>query len=672
MIEELLLIIDQDDISWAQEHLDHEEADISRCALASNILGMQTASHLNVPWNSYENLGWSLDRNQAANTASRLALEWLKVKDVQHILAPYLDHGGYPLLHMHFSLLRIGMALALESRMFMKSILSGTQPARVVARQTEDLFYEEEYAIGVRNARSEIDRLALKSLCENLDIEFIEKHAVQSIFKPNMEYVYSQPNHDSARIESSASSTSKKILIFTWGGYHFDEVLETTKLLSEQHHVVIVLADQINEQQREELAGRNVTLLNKYRLPVEDAPKMYADWVRKGQEASEALRSSKSLASLFSDEMGSYYETLIHPLIHRELVKIVPGTVLCLARCEKLIDKIKPDAVFSHFAIHPCETAQVLPARKAGIPSLTTAHGVNGFSSYVVADTFATENYATWGEVTSHMLNKTYSPGEQRVNVVGSPRLDTLRPTTKNKVELKEELGFDSSRPLCIFCDISSSPMNRFWRNSTQATIEGIAFLSKTIPDAQFVYRIHHGIPKDAIALSLKEIAPEICLQDSWSTPFSNILPAADVIIAHSASSCTEALLSGIPTIFLSALGNVEPLVLHYEAIPHVDSFTALPSAVRNILQKNMQPSKVRELAQPFFDDIIDGASGESPTKLADFVAGLAQSTSRPGFDDWLDRITIASRYDIANTQFYGGSENLYAKWLSRKNEIKE
>lgn len=671
MIEELLFIIDENDTSWAKEHLDHDSPSLSRSAVAVDIEGVRAAKDLDIQYNSYENLGWALDRNKASNMASRFALEWLNAQDVQQVLAPFLDHDGYPLLHMHFSLLRIGINLALESRMFMKMILNGTQPSRVLARQTEDLFYEEEYALGVRNARSEIDRLALKSLCENMNIEFTEKYAEQTNSIPNMDYVYSQPNHESVRIENPGSPTQKTILIFTWGGYHFDEVLETIKLLSEQHNVVVVLADQISEQQRRELAERNITLFNKYRLPVIEAQNIYADWVRRGCEASEALRSSTDLAKLFSDELGSYYKTLIHPLIHRELVKIVPGTVLCLARCEGLINKIKPDAVFSHFAVHPCETAQFLPARKRGIPSLTTAHGVNGFYNYVVADTFATESYAAWGEATSHMLNNMYTPSENKVAVAGSPRLDALRPTTKNKAELKKELGFDPKRSLCVFCDISSSPMNRFWRNSTQATIEGIASLSKKIPDAQFVYRIHHGTPMDAIAHSLKEAAPEICLQDSWSTPLSRILPAADVVIAHNASSCAEALLCGIPTIFLSALGNVEPLVLHYEAIPHVDSFTALPFVVRDVLQKNMQPSMVRKLAQPFFDDIIDGATGQSPTKLADLIAGLAQSESKPGFDDWIDRIDTASRCDFANTQFHGGQENLYAKWLSRNDKGK-
>lgn len=674
MSKDLLFIVDDADSALMDKYLADDRKAKSFSALITDIAGLPIAEKYDLFWNSYENIGWTKDRAHAANTSARLALEWMDAADAQDTLAPIREFNGFPLLYMHYSLLRIGLRMALEAREFMRDVLLCEQPTRVLSRWQEDCFPQEEYALGVIMSGGELERMALKSLCDNMDISFQKYHKSTLIRDSGLEYSYACGDNKSLDFTSINKPNGKTILMFTWGGYHFGENLGAINTLHDKgYHVVVVFSGEINEEHRVAVSDKNITLINKYEIPIGNAEQLFMDWVAKGEYASRTLGSSKDLARLFSDEIGSYYKDLILPLIRREFVKVMPATVLTLARCEALVKSLNPDMVFSHFSIHPCESAQVLPARKAGIPTLTSAHGVNSFYNYVFADTFSTEHYAAWGETTRFMLDRAYDLGSEKLRTVGTPRLESLSVAKVNRQDLKRKFGFDPERPLCLFCDVSSFPTIRCWRNTTPGTVAGIANLGNTIPELQVVYRVHHGSPCKEIQHVLEQQTAEVHFQDSWSVTLTDILPAADLVIAHNPSSCAEALLCGIPVIYLSALSDVEPLLLGYEAITHVSSFSSLTCAVRNILKADVSPEVVRKTAQPFFDDNLDGVSGQSTYKLVEYIAELADrgsDASRADFSDWVDRIHTAAASHYESMQLQGGKNNLYKLWIEHKTSM--
>jgi len=680
----LCLLLDSQDTNWISDYLESKSNKESITLVAPSFEGRIIAETLNLKYISYDKEAWSINKDKLFDLARIQSYNWHLLPEIHEdpLIESFMDFNGYPLLVMHQSYLLLAIWEILQAFDFISKAIKKERPQKVVAGKRDNPFNSNR--LFILTGSNGLEREAARAYCINNNIEFsyipafspsaAEKQSIsrknkvlidkilKSIRNPELVFqkalaIFSKrPKTKISNIKKpfsqllwNSSWTGLNILIFAWGNYYFKQLSETFNLLLKNNAriKIVIIGGTIAEEERDNLIEKKICISKRSDWSVENEKNILNDWKVKGELAYKNISKSNVLTKYFSNEYGSYFPGLVELAIKRELVENIPSTVVNLLRSEKIIRTFAPDLVFCHFALHPEESCDVLPARKLGIPTITSDHGVPGYYNSE-RNTFSTQYYAVVGSLHKNALMRSLKCSSNVLLPVGDSRFESIQ-LTEDTWNAKRKFGFNPDKPICIFCDSSGFTQSPVWRHSTFKTIEQIINLKNHIPDLQIIYRVHHGANHDQMQKYFYKLGiPEITFQISPSPLFIDIVQAADVVISHPTSAITEALLCGVRVIYLCALSNIEPSFLNHDVIKVADTFELLPELVKNIIENPMTREKVRLLAQPYFNKKLCGNDGKATERLAKLMLRLAKTPInewKKGHQDWIDRIESSCEF---------------------------
>ena len=628
---------------WQNRALDDEVI-----VAAPTFDGRLIADSLKIPYRTYEEIAWGLDKPAIQDIARFKSRYWNELPELKNNIAlqSISNFNGYPLLIMHQSLMLLGMQEIIQAHQFIHKILSIERPDSIHCGTRKNPFMGApiEFIAG----SSGVEREVVKSIL-NRD----QKKGGYSEFISGLNATHSalhQPTVNTTVFALPPNLTGPRILIFAWSDYYLEYFERTLDLLLQRKAriCIVIIGGGLTSQQQDAWCDKGICSFQRASWVVQNQDPIWELWRAKCEQAVKSIYESTVLADYFSDEHGTYYPGLVSDLLGKQILD-TPSTVIALLQSESIIKAFDPDMVLNHFSFHPLETCDVLPARMLGIPTLSMDHGINGYTDSQRL-TFATEFYGVSGRsFRDGVCMATQTPAEN-LPIVGNARYDQFQAPSTPRDKAKLDLGFDPNRPLCIFCDSSGwSHMNE-WRHSTHSSVESIVALKKHFPDLQIIFRVHHGAEYKGISAYFANLDnPDIHFQISLNPPLLDILPAADVVISHYTSAVAESLLSGVPVIYLTARGEPEPSFFGCDVIRIADSFEVLPGMVAEVLSAKLSREEVMRLAQPYFEVALAGNDGKTSERLAGLILELAsipRGERKAGFQDWLERIDASCHFD--------------------------
>ncbi|HMR65457.1 MAG TPA: sulfotransferase [Anaerolineae bacterium] len=670
----LCLLTNSWDAEWIGAYWNNKSRLENVTVVASSFEGRIIAQQLGVPHNSYEELAWSLKKPELFYISRKKASQWHqmpKLKDIPQLEAVrYFKE--YPLLWMHYYPLSQALYEMLQSYQFMGKILEIEQPDKILLGKQTDPFAPiaippfNMQVLNILTQSNGLEREALKVLANNKNIKVVEMPTQAPSTFARLQLEKNKKLYTSS--PSKSGLPTQNVLIFTWAGNYLkqlSDMLDQLCQLDIQVNLVIV-GDRLSPDQEQNFTAKNINYYYKTDFSIPDEQTIFDEWRAKGEKAYASIRDNADLKDYFSGEHGSYFNGLVDQILYCDFVNNIPFTVIELLRSETIVNTLKPDVVLTNFAHHPWENADVLPARNLGIPTLYVGHGITGYLS-AVRDAASTQYYGVLGEYFKDALMEVFNWSEDELALIGHPQLDHQLPLP-DKRHSKIRFRLNPDQPVCIFCDMSEFMQAFEQRHSTYTTLHEIVKLKTHIPNLQIVYRTHHGVSS---AVKIREYLsslnlPGVHFQTSPNPPLMEIAQAADLVISHYTSAVTEALIIGVPVIYLTALASeVEPSFMNCEAIKIANEFEALPDLVKSIIQASLSRQEIRAMAQPYFDRALCGIDGKSNTRLANLILSLAQKTEhqkRTGFQDWIDRIKTAGETKVVKPQIVATNSNMKPK----------
>ncbi|WP_347272945.1 sulfotransferase [Candidatus Kuenenia sp.] len=658
-------VINQHDANWLAEYWNNHIGKEEISVVAPSFEGRITAQSLNIPYKSYEEYAWAIDKAKIFDHARWQAYYWHQLPELKS--NPHLEavraFKGYPLLVMHHPTFFQAFQEIFQSYEFITKIIQKESPDRIVTGRYENPFDNEaqppfnSIMLNILTSSYGLEHEVIKALALSRNIEVIVKAVPSNAWNTAASTVAV----DSMSLPKEIACTSKlagpKILFFTWGGYYFQQVSETFDyLLKNSSRIgVVIVGGKLIPDEEGSLERKNIYVTYKSDWHTKNEDELLLEWKRKGERAFESISQNRALNDYFSETCDSCCTGLAMEAVKANLTKYIPYTVRELIRSENIIETFKSDVVIAHFAWHPWESADVLPARQYGIPTLTIGHGVSA-SMIAPIDTFSSEYYAVNGIAYKEALMKSQGCSDASIALVGNCRFDKIKVTNSNMKEIKKAFGLNPESPVCIFCDSSGWSHAFEKRHSVFKTIEQILALKNIFPELQIVYRIHHGLSSGNFMKRIFDNTkiPGFIFQISPSPLFTDIVQAADFVIAHHTSAIAEALLSGVRVIYLTALSSIIELD-HYccDAVKIADNFEILPNIINKFLNNPVSKEDVRVMAQPYFEKLLNGCDGKSNNRLSRLILKLTEipeNQREKGFCDWIKRIEASCEFKIGQT----------------------
>ncbi len=649
--------------------------------VAPTFEGIILAKELNIPYKTYEEVAWNINKNKLFDKAYKQAHQWHQIPQIltNTNLNAVRKYKKYPIFAMHQSFLLLSFTEILQANEFISNVIKLENPDKVVVGRRNNPFSNPDLLF-ILTGSNGLEREAAKNICVNRKIIFeeidISERSVSlrppgilsklnnylrnpklvaskiiSIVNPLIAKSLKAKIYFKWKYEWNPKLTGPKILIFAWGGYYFEQInnLLDHLLLNKARVAIIIIGGRVSNEEEKIVLQKGVQINYKSDLSVENEDSVIKEWNEKCLLAYTSIADNEELKLYFTGDSGNSYSTLALEAIRKELCINIPNTIIALMRSESIIHELDPDMVFNQFAYHPNETCDVLPARIKGIPTLSASHGVSLYSN-AKRDSFATEFNAVVGSLYKDALMMVNRASSDKIIPTGDSRLERIKYQMETS-KAKMVFGFNPDKPLCIFCDTSSwAAVTLEYRHSVFQTIEKILALKKEFPELQIVYRVHHGPEYEFMQMYFKKLEiADVTFQISPTPLFKEIVKAADLVISHHSSAITEALLSGVRVIYLYALSDVEPAYFNWEVIKVVNNFDKLAEAVKSIIQDPIDKQEVIKLAQPFFERVICGNDGNASERLANIMLQLAKKSNTErmvGWGDWLERIEASVLYE--------------------------
>jgi hypothetical protein len=653
----LCYLADQYDERWIAEYIKEKSNIENIVVFAPSFEGRLVAESIKFPYKTYEEEAWKIKKTELADVARIKSHEWFQLPEIRNnnYLKTVRNFKDYPLLEMHQSYFLLDLFEILQSYEFMGKVLELENPEKIVIGKRNNPF-DISGRLQILTQEDGLEREALKVLSKKHKLIVEEKET--NFLTPTVpKFTFNKGEtkpfiKDFDKIVASIWKLNKigpKILIFAWAGYYLEYLKDSLeKLLNSGSRIcLVIVGDYLKPEELNYYQSKGILTFYKSEWELKDEIKIFNEWKNIGLKAFQFISQNDIYKKYFSNRFGSYFQGLVDKAIKKQLVENIPLTVIELLRTESITKSFKPEIVVAHFAYHAWESCDALPARLQGIPTLTLEHGVTGYIGSA-RDTFATQYYAVNGDVYKDALVQSTNCSPEMIIPVGNPRLDKINCETNIK-KVKEAFGFNSKKPLCIFCDKSGWSQSPEYRHITFKMVQQILDLKKHIPDLQIIYRVHHGGPYRFMKMFFDRLGIEdIKFQISPTPAFSEIVQAADVVISHYTTAIDEALLSGVRVIYLCDLAEPEPSYFDCEAIKIAHDCKRLHDLVEEIIKNPKSRKEVRSIAQTYFERKLHGADGQAGERLALLILKLAKTPKnrrKIGFQDWLDRIEASCHF---------------------------
>ncbi|NJB69207.1 hypothetical protein GGQ74_002904 [Desulfobaculum xiamenense] len=681
----LALAVDRNDACWLRSRFRAFGGD---AVVAATTLAAQDAlAGAGIPFRIFEAEAWDVDKQALSDAARRMAATWhladaLRGHPDMLTAATHRDIPLYPVL---FHTVFLGMFEAMQAHVFMRRVLDTVRPRRVVMAEWGDPFASGLY--GVLASEEGLEREALAGLCASRGIAvervpFVPEDAaieedgvcpvrgVLPVLARKVATVRADPASVWRRFKRAFAGAdrgrmtwesdgppagSPSVLVRTWAGHYLDQVLPVVTLLAGRGAAVTVAVEggipsrwQVRRLHR--VGARLVRCASG--LQVRAALRLH--WERLGRAALRAVEEAS--AELFADGNGESFAGPAMAVMRHALVRGLPDAAADIECGRELLDRVRPDVELSHFAVAASGVGGVLPARVAGVPTLTIGHGLHVYTE-AERDVFATRVCATAGTVHREAAMHALGCAAELLPTVGDCRLDMLAPSD-GRARAVRRLGLSPAHPVCVACVTGPWTQAREARHADARTLRGVLALRREVPGVQLVYRMHHGADAAPFRGAVESLGDAgVIFQSAPNPPLPEVLRAADVVIAHQGSAIAEAVLCGVRVIYLCALAPEEPSSLDCPVIVPVRRLEDLPGAVRGMLATPMSRREVRERAQPWLERVLCGADGGAARRMADLVLALAARGDEPGFEDWLDRQRASAAFSSASWQKTFGTD---------------
>jgi hypothetical protein len=660
----ICLLLNKNDEVWFKKLIKSDDYD-QLIVIAPTFEGELLAISLGVQYKSYNSLAFELDKKSLNRQAQNMSLRWIEKTQIDSLL----KYKNYPLFLMHHSRLTLIFNEILQATEFIYKILDEEKPARIVFGKRENPFNEDlVYFITCSNG---LEREAARVISRGLDIECFE-----IIIKPSNSYVnklrrvISNPNiiwerfnsiltkkicnksnyKSQVKIPDDVFRFKSNILIFSTSEYYLKQLTPIfNDLIDLNFRITLFLSGKklpLNDESYIKQLG--VDFYYKSEWVLKNESEVLAICKEKSRIAFESIKDSIELKTYFSNESFSYYGGLINDAIKHELINEIPLTICELKKTENIIDIFKPNLVISHFAIHPLETANILPAISKGIPTLSLTHGICSYYDSE-RDTNAAEYYAVEGSIYREALLKSVQAHPEKVIPVGQTRLENIKITSESS-SWKNCFGYDKDKPLCIYCDNSVWSHALTFRHSTFERVKRILELKMVFPDLQIILRFHHGPDYTELRNYIERLKIKgVFFQVSPTPIFTEIIKAADFIISDHTSAITEALLSGVRVIYLSALSICEHLYKNCESILVAEDFDILNNHINFILNNPVHKKDVLKMSQAYFNNVLMGNDGRAKNRLVNLIVKLSKLDKKkePDFSEWVEKIYAACNFPV-------------------------
>ena len=612
-----------------------------------------------LPYTPYDHLGATLDKDALADQARRLALGWHALPEVaaDPRIAAVAEHRGCPVLEALHSGLYLAFFELLQARAFLGAVLDAARPEAVAAapRPAPCTTLNRLHLLTEGNG---LEAECAPALCaaRGLPLEALPPDPY-----PGPAPATPGPGDSGAlgRAVRRALGLVRaplprpprglaRVLLFLWGG-NAGQFLEALPAFARRGlaPAVVLTGGVLPDDVARALAQAGVPMARREDLALPWEPLVHRTWAARAARAVRAVRDSAALRAFFSDEAGGFFDGPTEAILAREVGRRLPQTVTLMDRTAALLDRVRPRAVFCHFALHPEEICDILPARARGIGTLTSGHGAPGHTNAPAA-LFAAHAYATPGSVFSQALARSTACPQEAAPVAGDARLAALAPH-EDRGGARRELGFDPDRPLVVFCDNSSLAHSVVARHAGAALLRAARAIRDLPAGAQVVLRVHKGADYAGLRAAIAALGDaDLHFQVSSELALTALLRGADALVSHHTTAVTEALLCGVPVVLLTMLAQEEPMYDGCPAIREAASREAILEHLRTLLAAPPDRAAVREAARPLLARAMNLGGPPPGEALAGLLADMADTgpgETYRGFADWRRRLAASAAF---------------------------
>lgn len=679
----LCLLQTYSDRSWISDYLNKKSSDETVVVIAPTVEAEILSLELGLVYKNYNDIAWQLDIKELYDLSRRQAIKWFQMSDIKSDseINKIKYYKTYPLFLISNYNLMLSFYEINQSFVFINQVIKQEKPDRIVIGNRVDPFCAGNSRMYILIGSKGVEREAAKVIAKNDNIELLELPFIQKEGEKSMMEIFlkkaatliknpklillktrnvfikhldgngvDKSNFKEFKRKIYWEGENKKLLFFINGGYYLKQLIKIldSLILRGMQIIVIITGGKLDEDDISFFSRNSIKYFFINNLILNSALKIKKTWNNYTKKAFNRMTKSQDLFKLFSFDGKSYFKNLVENAIKKEIITNSENSVIELEKSEMIINYLRPDFGFVHFAVGSDEVVNVLPFKVKGIPTLTMSHG---FEKLIGAarDSFATDYYALSGISLKNILIKKMNFSSDVLFTVGDPRLESVIDDF-DKEEMKVKFGFDPNKPLCLFAENSGWTMSLTYRHSTFHILQNIIKLAKNNPDWQIIYRVHHGTSIEVIRGYVDKLSlSNLFLQVSPSPIFMEIVKCADIVISHASSSILESLILGVPVIYLTAESIVDEQLIKNEIVIRVDNFEDLQKNIFSLLENLPSRDYVIKKAKPLFDELLSGNDGMASKRVVDIIENLLHTkVNNQDFFDWEKRIINSSYFKYA------------------------
>lgn len=644
--------------------------------VATTFAAQQALARAEISFETFEEEAWAVDKPACADRARRFAAhwhEWAGEKGLVGFASPVM-HREFPVLPILFHTVYHCMNEFFQAEDFIRRVIDKLAPDEVVLCQRRPPFERGFY--GLLAAEEGLEPEVLEGLClarqigvrkvaaprlsegggaSELSLWGLLRRKVQTVWRDP--YVIRRrlrrrlgltPSANAQPLEGFSPKGRPVVLLQTARGGYLEQVLPLiVKLVSKGCEVVVLVSHEHFspvDERRLLRVGATLVRYNGKDLEAELQP-LREMWTERGQTLVESLFSSVAGMEISSDgcEGGVYCARFI---FEHALVTVLPEVVINLERQRRVLARLRPNVLFAHFSTGSHAVSEVLPARAAGIPTVTMGHGLHVYTE-TERDVYSAAVYAAVGKVQQGAIQRVFGTPLEALPVAGDSRFERMRPKG-GRWRVLRRFGLDPTRPVCVVCVTGPWSQAREGRHIEAVTYRAVLDVMEVLPDLQVVYRMHPGTNVQAFADEGRVAGRDIVFQVAPTPSLSEMLRGADVVVSHQGSVLAESVLCGVQAVYLSVSAIAEPSCLDCPVIHHAARFDELPALVGRVLDMHLSTGEVRKAAKPWLEKVACGVDGMAAERMSDCIVKLAAEGGVIGFDDWLARQRASAAFSSA------------------------
>jgi hypothetical protein len=637
-MRKICVLLEKNDELWAKKIIDKHVNDKGFFVIAPTFEGAVLAKSLNIEYFSCEDIAWKINKLAIFKKTKHLVSNIINIydKNVNPLINNQSILKKYKIFNIHYSHYLYCLNDIAQSYEFTQNIILKFKPKKIFIRDNK-VSSKEVFDI-VHNTRSLV--YAFQSVANlkkikiinqyNIPEEILEKYKKKILFVLKIIYYLIKIIHSNfiylifnlinffAKLKKY-KNIKYNIFINCECGYYFDAITKEIVNLSENNLGVNIkfMSDTPSIDKLYSIIGCNIKLIYNF------YPSYFASITTHKINIIEYNQLKKIFKILknifFTNKIFLNNNPILKIFIiylQNEIFYTMPKTIKVLNISENNLIKYKPTIIFNQFDFHPIEKANILPAIKKNIITISSTHGLPRslwFKEYFASDIFlvSSKKYLTF---LKNIFRK------NNIYLINDNYYSSLH-LNYNKINEKLLWNLNPKKPVCIFCDNSQWIIDNQFINSEFYFLNVVMNIKYKNPNLQIILRVHAGFNAAVIKEYISSFGyKDVYFQQHPNPDFKDIVKAADLVVAQGGSSIIESLNHGVPVIYLTALGYADPFYKGYKNIEIVDNFALLPHKINELLSKKTSRKVIKKESSKFFDEF---QSKKKNNSLSNYIISL-------------------------------------------------